>query len=361
MKSPVDSPTTWAVPRPYNQSVIQLRPLALAATGLVLLTVIALAARHDRPTSQLRLSPAPATPQPGPLAIATVRAHPVTPGPIKIESRLADRDGCRVYDVSFRSDGYLEYALLTEPASNPPTGGYPVLILAHGFIQPAEYSTTGTDYAGFTAAYCAAGFAVLKPDFRGHGRSEGAATGGHFSSGYTYDLLNLTASLSSLDQVNPRSVAWLGHSMGAHVVLRALVASHNLPVKAAVLVSGVVGSLDDIIYHWDVPNPPAGIVAARQQVLAAIGTPAENPGFWHDSAAINYVADIPVPVQIHHGEADSVVPLAFSAHLDAALTAAHRAHEFYTYPGGDHQFSDPASRQLYLQRSIQFLHDRLTS
>lgn len=333
--------------------------LLLSTLALVTFVATGLALRRPAPAVSRHATPAPSTKPAEPLAIETIRRHALTPGPITIESDLGMRDGCRISDVSYRSDGFKVYALLTQPSADPPADGYPVLVLAHGYIKPDEYQTAGTDYQGFTNVYCGAGYAVLKPDFRGHGRSEGTAAGGHFSPDYTYDLLNLTASLPTLPGLNARRVGWLGHSMGAHVVLRGLVASHGLPVKAAVLVSGVVGSLEDIAYRWDRPELPPDVQALRTRILAQLGTPAQNPGFWHDGSAINYVAAVPAPIQIHHGDADSVVPLAFSQHLDAALTEAHKPHELFVYDGGDHQFTDPASRQLYLERSTSFLEANL--
>ncbi|HEY2004511.1 MAG TPA: alpha/beta fold hydrolase [Candidatus Saccharimonadia bacterium] len=294
----------------------------------------------------------------GDLAITAIRAHPLTPGAITVEQQLAPRSGCATAVVSYHSDGYKIFALETRPPTPPPAGGYPVLILAHGYIDPTQYQTTGTDYASFIAAYCAQGYLVLKPDYRGNGHSEGIAVGGHFSPAYTYDILNLAASLRSLPQADSNRIALLGHSMGGHVVLRALVATHGLPIKAAVFASGVVGSLQDIAYHW--PSPvPSDIPPVRDQVIAQHGSPQQDPTFWHDASAINYVSAVPCPVQINHGSADTVVPLAFSQHLDTALSAAHIPHEFHIYPGGDHQYTDPTIRQQFLKNSLNFLQAHL--
>jgi len=328
--------------------------------ALVLLTTAATLAalKHPRLNTPTTHSPSPtaSTASPaGDLAITAIRTHPLTPGAIAVEQQLAPRSGCPTAVVSYHSDSYKIYALESMPPTPPPAGGYPVLILAHGYVDPAQYQTAGADYASFIAAYCQAGYIVLKPDYRGNGHSEGPAVGGHFSPGYTYDILNLAASLHSLPHANPNRIALLGHSMGGHVVLRALVAAHGLPIKAAVFASGVVGSLQDIAYNW--PSPvPSDIPPIRDQVISQYGTPRQNPAFWHDASAINYVAAIPCPVQINHGSADTVVPLAFSQALDAALTAAHIPHEFHVYPGGDHQYTNLTIQQQFLDNSINFLN-----
>lgn len=325
---------------------------------LALLVIFGAVLATGRPA--LKHPPALANPSPSaaaassPIAIAAVRAHPLTPTAINLEQQLPARGGCHTSVVSYHSDGYKIYALQSLPPTPPPAGGYPVLILAHGYINPAAYVTTGTDYATFIAAYCNAGYLVLKPDYRGNGRSEGSAVGGHFAPGYTYDVLNLAASLRSLPQANPTRIALLGHSMGGHVVLHALVASHGLPIKAAVIASGVVGSLQDIAYAW--PSPvPTDLPPVRNQIIKQYGSPQQNPAFWHDASAINYVSAIPCPVQINHGTADTIVPIAFSQALDSALTTAHKSHQFNIYPSGDHQYTDPAIRQEFLTNSIEFL------
>jgi dipeptidyl aminopeptidase/acylaminoacyl peptidase len=330
--------------------------VGIAAAG-ALSGWLALGALRSPVARQAASSPTPSPP--GTLAIETIRKHPLTPGPVTVESDLGWRGGCRIFDVSYRSDGHKIFALMTVPTTAKPEGGYPTIILAHGYIRPTEYQTDGGDYNGWTSAYCNAGYAVLKPDFRGHGRSEGAATGGHFSSSYTYDLLNLTASLNTIPDLNPTRVAWFGHSMGAHVALRGLVADHGQPVKAAVLVSGVVGSLQDIIYNWRRSNPPSSISPQRARILEEFGDPETNSAAWKESSAINYVDAIKAPVDIHHGDADATVPLLFSQRLDEALTKAGKPHTLYVYPGGDHQFTNAANSALLLERTLALLRQRL--
>ncbi len=139
------------------------------------------------------------------------------------------------------------------------------------------------------------------------------------------------------------------------MALRAIVSSKD--VKATVEMSGVVGSMDDILYHW-----PRGAVvrdhriaaaqSAKSRLLQAYGTSQTNPAFWDGASAINYVADITGPVQIHHSVGDSTVPVAFSDHLAAALRNAGKPVEYYQYPGDDHQLS--ASHTVLMQRILAF-------
>jgi dipeptidyl aminopeptidase/acylaminoacyl peptidase len=197
---------------------------------------------------------------------------------------------------------------------------------------------------------------VIKPDFRGHGNSQGLAEGGHFSPAYTYDTLNLIASLKQYPVVNAGRLGLIGHSMGAHVALRTAVVSPD--VKASVYVSGVVGSFYDLVFNW--PRPPyvndqpiASTRSRLDQLKQEHGDPKTNPDFWNQASAINYVKNVAGPVQIDHGGADSSVPQLFSDHLNQALVDAHKPVEYFNYPGSDHQFSNSADRTLLLQRMRQ--------
>ena len=58
------------------------------------------------------------------------------------------------------------------------------------------------------------------------------------------------------------------------------------------------------------------------------------------------------PIQLHHGTADSSVPIEFSETLYAQMQEVDKPAELYTYEGDDHNLS--ASFATAMQRSIQF-------
>jgi len=297
-----------------------------------------------------------------PLQIEAIRARKYVASPVVDQQDLGDQGGYHNYIVSFTSDGLKEFALESVPNTTAPTGGYPVVVLAHGYIQPDLYQTNGPEYREFIASLARAGFVVIKPDYRGHGQSQGVPEGGHYSPVYAYDLLNLVQSLKAYPLVNGNRIGLLGHSLGGHEVLRTAVASPD--VKATVIAAGVVGSMYDLFYNWtNTPQyrdqPTAVVQGNLQSLVANQGNPKTNPDFWNSVSAINYVKYITGAVQIDVGTADEVVPPLFSQHLDQALVAAGKPVEYYTYAGGDHQFSDPAIRQLFLSRAISFFKANL--
>lgn len=259
-----------------------------------------------------------------------------------------------VFSFGVPLDNLTEKGLLTLPAAPAPKGGYPVLILCHGYTNPWAYSTERS-YTSDSLFYASHGFAVLKPDFRGQGLSipDGQPEGAYYSSAYNTDVLSLVAAVKKTSYLNKDKINIWGHSMGAYIALRAAVTSDD--IKHAVLLSGPVASLADMYYAYvaisDTQNTTAA--NARLDALNHYGTPSSNPDFWNKASPINYVASTKAEIQIHVGTNDAIVPPEFSADLDKALTAAHKKHEYYVYGGGNHGLL--AERSDIWSRSLKFL------
>ena len=303
-------------------------------------------------------TPSP-TPVPDPLTIAAIAARTYTASPISAVQDLGEQGGYRDQIASYQSDGLKIYALISAPDGAAPAAGWPVVVLNHGYIDPSQYQTDGTQYKPVEAALAKAGYVVIKPDYRGNGNSEGTPEGGHFSPVYTYDLLNLIASIKADKRYDAKRIGLFAHSMGSDEALRAIVVSKD--IKATVFVAGVVGSFDDIIDHWpgsqSLSDKPAIVQTIRQNLIAKYGTPQQNPSFWNSASAINYVKNITGAVQVNQDISDSIVPKLFADHLVAALQQAGKPVEYQTYPGDDHQFT--ANRVALAQNMLAFYKARL--
>src|SRR3990172_11599809 len=109
---------------------------------------------------------------PYPLSIEYMRSQEYPGSDIVIEQTLQPGSNYNRYIASYKSDGLKIYALLTVPQREKPKTGWPVIIFNHGYIPPEQYRTT-EKYLVYTDAFSRNGYILFKPDYRGHGNSEG--------------------------------------------------------------------------------------------------------------------------------------------------------------------------------------------
>ena len=81
---------------------------------------------------------------------------------------------------------------------------------------------------------------VFRPDYRGHGFSEGAARGAYGFPDYTVDVLNGLAAVKQHPDVDPNRIGMWGHSMGGGITLRVLAVMPE-QIGAAVLYGSMSG------------------------------------------------------------------------------------------------------------------------
>ena len=129
---------------------------------------------------------------PYPLQIEVMRQQSYPGSEIVIEQTLAPGSNYSRYVVSYLSDGYKIYALMTVPDGPEPATGWPTIIFNHGYIPPAQYRTTER-YVAYQDAIARSGYIVFKSDYRGHGSSQGPPEGAYGYPGYTDDVLNTLA------------------------------------------------------------------------------------------------------------------------------------------------------------------------
>lgn len=289
------------------------------------------------------------------LSIASLRAGQYPGSDIVIEETLTPGSNYQRYIVSYKSEGLKIYALLTVPNGEKPETGWPAIVFNHGYIPPQEYRTTER-YVAYADTFSRNGYIVFKPDYRGHGDSEGEAAGGYGSNSYTIDVLNATESLKKYKDADPKRVGMWGHSMGGFVALRSMVVDAD--IKAAVIWAGVVASYPDLLNNWRrrTFTPPPGIpsraLSWRNRLISKYGEPDENPEFWNSISANSYLSDIGGPIQLHHGTADTSVPVLFSQTLKEQLDRAGKTNELYVYEGDDHNLA--GNFNLAAERSVEF-------
>ncbi len=277
-------------------------------------------------------------------------AQQKTPGSaITVEEVLAPGSNYDRFVVSYLSDGLKINAYLTVPQGEQPATGWPAIIFNHGYIPPEVYRTTER-YIAYQDAFARAGYVVFRPDYRGHAFSEGEATGAYGSPGYAIDVLNALESVKADARVDPNRIGMWGHSLGGYLTLRSMVVNDD--IKAGVIWAGVVGSYADMLENWrrnpnTVPTSiPQSARRWRDDLVAQMGSPTENPFYWNSISANSYLDTLSGPLQLHHGTADDDVPVAFSRTLAEQVTAAGGEVEYFEYPGDNHNLSNSLSLAL---------------
>ena len=249
---------------------------------------------------------------------------------IKIEETVGSFGKFTSYVVSYLSDGLKIFALMNVPKNNKPAQGFPVVIVNHGFIEPSSYSTTAS-YKKISDFYANNGFLVLKPDYRGHAKSQGEA-GSLNRILYAVDVLNLISSVWGIQQANPEKIFMYGHSMGGDVTLRVLEVTEK--VQAATLWAPVSAPYPENLLYFVRRHRPEMV----QQIQTAIETTFAKEDLVRASPIEN-TKFLKTPLIIHHGTSDESVPYSWSIDLNKKLNEAKKTHTFYTYNGEDHNFT----------------------
>jgi dipeptidyl aminopeptidase/acylaminoacyl peptidase len=303
---------------------------------------------------------------PNPLQIEVMRQQVYPGSDITFEETLAPGPTYDNYVVSYQSEGNTIYALMTVPFGEPPEEGWPVIIFNHGYIPPEVYRTTER-YEAYVDNLARHGYIVFKSDYRGHGFSEGEASGGYSSPAYTVDVINGMESVKRLPYADPDRVGMWGHSMGGHITLRSMVIRDD--IRAGVIWAGVVVPYEQFIEVWFerdlneyLTATPANQRSNRRgswfrDFYTVYGMPGENPTFWQSISPNYYLEDLSGPIQLHHGTADTSVPYAVSQVLAQQLTDAGQYSELNRYEGDDHNISQ--SFGVAMSLTIQFFNEHV--
>ncbi len=265
------------------------------------------------------------------------------------------------YLTSYDSDGFRINALVTRPRGDQPVAGWPAVVFIHGYIPPSQYQTQER-YLDHIDRLAASGLVVMKIDLRGHGQSEGEATGAYYSSDYVVDTLNAVSALQQSGFVNQSAIGLWGHSMAGNVALRSLAVQPDL--DAAVIWAGAVYSyadfqkygISDASYNPPDPNSPSR--RRRQALLDTYGEFNAESDFWSQVAATNYLSDLKGAVQLHHAVDDSVVNIGFGRDLQVVLDSEGVRHQFFEYQTGGHNLTG-SSFNSAMERSITFFRQEL--
>jgi dipeptidyl aminopeptidase/acylaminoacyl peptidase len=321
----------------------------------------------------------PPEPDPSPLptaageprqAMPTTEPEPDPPHPVSLPALFdADFDGgdLEVGNVLDQAGAYTRYGityssgdLTVSGIMNVPAGDgpFPVLVLAHGYIDPDIY-TTGRGLAREQDYLARQGYVVLHTDYRNHaGSDDDPDNEVRLRLGYTDDVINAVLAVreSDLPYLHGDRVGLLGRSMGGGVAYNVLVTMPGL-VDAAVVYAPVSSDTVDNFDRWTRGNPEsAGLTA---EVIDAYGAPEDEPDFWRGVSSRTFFDRITEPILIHHGTADDTTPIEWSYETMDALDDAGVDAEFIEYDGEPHAFE--AAWPDSIERSAAFFDTHLGS
>lgn len=260
--------------------------------------------------------------------------------------------------VSYPSGDLKIYALVATPKIPQPAGGYPAVIVSHGFIPGDQYSTTATTYSRWIEALTAKGYLVIQPDYRGHDRSWGVAESAYYGNGYSQDVISLAALLRQYQPVNNRQVAVLGHSLGGHVALKAALARPDL-IKAVGLAGSSSASAAEL-YAIAFPSEghPSISSEPKQALIRIFGEPNDESPFWRSTSPASNLKDVRQPVWLAHCNDDANVPKSLSDRMNERLLAANKEVTYLQCEAGGHGFDAPAA-EPFAASLIAFLDKQL--
>ncbi len=246
---------------------------------------------------------------------------------------VEDRPGTSAYTsqvIAYLANGVRITGLLNTPRG---TGPFPVVIAAHGYINPETYYT-GQGFSREQDYLPRRGYAVLHVDYRGHAGSDPDPEAmERLRLGYAEDVIAAALALrtTSITRLDAERVAILGRSMGGGVALTALVARPGV-FDAAVLYSSVSSDAGENFNRWSRMRDVGEAIAAIH------GTPESNPDFWRAASPWPHFDRITEPVLVHHGDSDQTCPVSYSRDITRRLDAAGVDVTYQEYQGEDHLF-----------------------
>jgi dipeptidyl aminopeptidase/acylaminoacyl peptidase len=263
---------------------------------------------------------------------------------------LADNTTYTRYYVTYLSGELTISGIMNVPKGEGP---FPVIILNHGYIDPAVY-TNGRGLKREQDYLAMEGYVVIHPDFRNHASSDTDPDADlEFRLGYVEDTINAIYAVkgSDLEFFDKEHIGMLGHSMGGGVTINAVIVQPEL-IQAAVLFAPTNADAYENFLRWTEEDE-----TLSEKIRNLYGTPDTDPIFWAGISAYNYLERISTPIQIHHGTGDSDVPFEWSDELHQKLTNAGKTIEYYTYEDAPHEFI--ADWPIVMRRTTAFFDEHL--
>jgi len=243
------------------------------------------------------------------------------------------KDGLSYQDVSFSSSDGTRLNGWFIPATSGAKG---TVIHFHGNAQNLS------SHYSFVSWLPREGFNVFTFDYRGYGKSDGAASRG----GIRKDGRAALEYVRSRKDVDPDRLFVLGQSLGGAVSLAAIADAGTEGIKA-VVIDSTFYSYRTIVRDKLKLMPVVGLL--RWPLSFLIISNSGSPAYTIDELS-------PVPVMILHGTADAVIPYRHGARL---FTKAEEPKVMLPIEGGRHADALIRKDPQYRKDVLQFFNDAM--
>ena len=271
-----------------------------------------------------------------------LRKRPYGGGKIEVLQKLAETDLFDSYSIRYPSDGLNIYGFMSIPKG---TGPFPVIIAIHGYAPYGSYDpfNPGQGSANFFASNQ---YIIIMPGLRNQPPSDQGDN--LLRVGMTVDVMNMIALVKARDQLpvelasaDMSRIGLWGISMGGEIGLRVITISPD--IRAAVFASPLTGSSD-----WNARQLYE--LTHDEEFTKDFAVPLEML----DRVSPSYqYYKISTVVQLHHGMADSTVPIAGASSTCDFLKAAGVPVQCVFYENAGHIFAAEAL-DLLRQNALEF-------
>ena len=236
-------------------------------------------------------------------------------------------------EITWRStDGKTVGGVLTKPVSYRPGQRYPLVVIIHGGPASADvlsFNSSAQVYAG-------AGYAVLRPNYRGstnYGEAHKTdIVGNYFQKGYE-DIMTGVDHLIASGLVDSTRMGAMGWSAGGH--WSNWILTHTDRFKA---ISSGAGTS-----NWISMYAQSDVQRNRQHYLGDKLPYDDFDAYWSQSP-LKYIRNAKTPTMIHVVKGDPRVPSPQSEELHMALKRLGVPTELFVYPGESHGIPDPRNQ-----------------
>lgn len=253
---------------------------------------------------------------------------------LRIVKNLGGTSAYTRHAITYESGNVTISGIMNKPRGK---GRFPVVVLAHGYIDPQVY-VTGQGFRREQDWLARNGYVALHIDYRNHAGSDRDPQADlSMRLGYAEDVINagLAVRESTLPFIDNDRLALLGRSMGGGVAFQALVIKPGV-YDAAITYAATSSNTVDNFNRWQRFDTSMG-----RRIIAEYGSPERNPAFWQTMSARNYFSRITEPILMFHGTEDESCDIAWARATDAALTRAGKGSTLVEYKGAGHYMYGP--------------------